>query len=143
MACQPWRLPPLPAKRATSRMSCTTASGTGSSVKSRTEGVERITSRSSMERASRGQDGVMAATVPVIRFLDRDRCIALLDEACVGRVAVVVNGVPEITPVNYAMLDGDIVFRSGTGTKLHAALTSQPVSFEVDRFDDERRTGWS
>ena len=85
----------------------------------------------------------MAATVPVIRFLDRDRCLALLDEACVGRVAVVFNGVPEITPVNYAMLDGDIVFRSGTGTKLHAALTSQPVSFEVDRFDDERRTGWS
>jgi len=85
----------------------------------------------------------MAATVPVIRFLDRDRCFELLGQACVGRVAVVVNGVPEITPVNYALLDGDVVFRSGTGTKLHAALTSQPVSFEVDRFDEQRRTGWS
>jgi nitroimidazol reductase NimA-like FMN-containing flavoprotein (pyridoxamine 5'-phosphate oxidase superfamily) len=86
---------------------------------------------------------VMAATVPVIRFLDRDRCIELLGQACVGRVAVVVNGVPEVTPVNYAVLDGDVVFRSGTGTKLHAALTSQPVSFEVDRIDEEHRTGWS
>jgi uncharacterized protein len=85
----------------------------------------------------------MAATVPVIRMLDRDRCLELLREACVGRIAVVVNGVPEITPVNYALLDGDIVFRSGTGTKLHAALTSQPVSFEVDRIDEDRRTGWS
>ena len=85
----------------------------------------------------------MAATVPVIRFLDRDRCIELLGQACVGRVAVVVNGVPEITPVNYALLDGDIVFRSGTGTKLHAALMSQPVSFEVDRIDEQHRTGWS
>jgi nitroimidazol reductase NimA-like FMN-containing flavoprotein (pyridoxamine 5'-phosphate oxidase superfamily) len=85
----------------------------------------------------------MAATVPVIRFLDRDRCLELLAEACVGRVAVVVNGVPEITPVNYGLLDGDIVFRSGTGTKLHAALTSQPVSFEVDRIDETQRTGWS
>ena len=85
----------------------------------------------------------MAATVPVIRFLDRDRCLELLGQTCVGRVAVVVSGVPEITPVNYALLDGDVVFRSGTGTKLHAALMSQPVSFEVDRIDEERRTGWS
>lgn len=85
----------------------------------------------------------MAATVPVIRFLDRDQCLELLGQACVGRVAVVVSGVPEITPVNYALLDGDVVFRSGTGTKLHAALTSQPVSFEVDRIDEEHRTGWS
>jgi nitroimidazol reductase NimA-like FMN-containing flavoprotein (pyridoxamine 5'-phosphate oxidase superfamily) len=85
----------------------------------------------------------MAATVPVIRFLDRDRCLELLGEGCVGRIAVVVNGVPEITPVNYALLDGDIVFRSGTGTKLHAALMSQPVSFEVDRIDETHRTGWS
>ena len=85
----------------------------------------------------------MAATVPVIRFLDRDRCLELLAEACVGRIAVVVNGVPEITPVNYALLDGDVVFRSGAGTKLHAALLSQPVSFEVDRIDEEHRTGWS
>jgi nitroimidazol reductase NimA-like FMN-containing flavoprotein (pyridoxamine 5'-phosphate oxidase superfamily) len=85
----------------------------------------------------------MAASVPVIRFLDRDRCFELLGQACVGRIAVTVNGVPEITPVNYALLDGDVVFRSGTGTKLHAALTSQPVSFEVDRIDETKRTGWS
>ena len=85
----------------------------------------------------------MAATVPMIRFLDRDRCMGLLAQACVGRVAVVVNGVPEVTPVNYALLDGDVVFRSGTGTKLHAALMSQPVSFEVDRIDEDRRIGWS
>jgi nitroimidazol reductase NimA-like FMN-containing flavoprotein (pyridoxamine 5'-phosphate oxidase superfamily) len=85
----------------------------------------------------------MAATVPVIRFLDEDRCRALLAEAIVGRVAVLVSGVPHVVPVNYALLDGDVVFRSGTGTKLHAAIESQPVSFEVDRIDEETRTGWS
>jgi nitroimidazol reductase NimA-like FMN-containing flavoprotein (pyridoxamine 5'-phosphate oxidase superfamily) len=85
----------------------------------------------------------MAATVPVIRFLDEDRCRALLAEATVGRVAVLVSGVPHVVPVNYALLDGDVVFRSGTGTKLHAAIESQPVSFEVDRIDEETRTGWS
>src|SRR5438132_5933499 len=85
----------------------------------------------------------MAATVPVIRTLADDRCRELLGQARAGRVAVVVNGVPEVVPVNYAVLDGDVVFRSGTGTKLHAALATSPVSFEVDRFDEERRTGWS
>ena len=85
----------------------------------------------------------MAATVPVIRYLDQERCRALLTEKCVGRVAVVVNGVPEIVPVNYAVVDGDVVFRSGTGSKLHAALASQPVSFEVDHIDETTRTGWS
>ena len=85
----------------------------------------------------------MAASVPVIRFLDEQRCRALLAEAAVGRVAVLVSGVPHVVPVNYALLDGDVVFRSGTGTKLHAALESQPVSFEVDRIDEVTRTGWS
>jgi len=85
----------------------------------------------------------MAATVAVIRFLDQERCRELLTEASVGRVAVVVNGVPEVVPVNYGVLDGDVVFRSGTGTKLHAALAEQPVSFEVDRIDEATRTGWS
>src|SRR5437588_12573310 len=124
-------------------MPCTTSSPTGSAVNSRTLGVVRITSSRSMERASRGQDGGMGATVPVSRYLDRERCRALLAEKRVGRVAVVVNGVPEIVPVNYAVLDGDVVFRSGSGTKLYAALASQPVSFEVDHIDETTRTGWS
>ena len=85
----------------------------------------------------------MTPFVPVIRYLDKARCRELLAEASVGRVAVVVNGVPEVVPVNYALLDGDVVFRSGSGTKLHAALASQPVSFEVDRIDEATRTGWS
>jgi nitroimidazol reductase NimA-like FMN-containing flavoprotein (pyridoxamine 5'-phosphate oxidase superfamily) len=88
-------------------------------------------------------DGGTGASVPVIRFLDEERCLALLGECRVGRVAVLVSGVPHVVPVNYALLDGDIVFRSGSGTKLHAAIQSQPVSFEVDRIDDDTRSGWS
>jgi uncharacterized protein len=85
----------------------------------------------------------MPASVPVIRPLDRKRCLALLGESVVGRVAVLVNGVPQVVPVNYGLLDGDVVFRSGTGTKLHAALAGEPVAFEVDRFDEVHRVGWS
>jgi nitroimidazol reductase NimA-like FMN-containing flavoprotein (pyridoxamine 5'-phosphate oxidase superfamily) len=85
----------------------------------------------------------MAATVPVIRSIDEERCRALLATSSVGRVAVVLSGVPHVVPVNYALLDGDVVFRSGSGTKLHAALGARPVSFEVDRIDEVTRTGWS
>ena len=63
-----------------------------------------------------GEKPGMGATVPVIRYLDQERCRALLAEKRVGRVAVVVNGVPEVVPVNYAVVDGDVVFRSGSGT---------------------------
>jgi hypothetical protein len=41
------------------------------------------------------------------------------------------------------VLEGDvIVFRSGSGSKLHA-LRDMPVSFQVDSFDPFHRTGWS
>jgi nitroimidazol reductase NimA-like FMN-containing flavoprotein (pyridoxamine 5'-phosphate oxidase superfamily) len=66
----------------------------------------------------------------------------LLAGAAVGRVAVVVDGHPEIFPVNYA-LDGDaVVFRTAEGTVLnHASLTQ--VAFEVDDIDESTHTGWS
>jgi RimJ/RimL family protein N-acetyltransferase/nitroimidazol reductase NimA-like FMN-containing flavoprotein (pyridoxamine 5'-phosphate oxidase superfamily) len=77
------------------------------------------------------------------RFLDRDECLERLAHARLGRAAVTVNGVPHVVPVNYALLDGAIVFRSGAGTKFHAALLSEPMSFEVDHFDPDAATGWS
>ena len=85
----------------------------------------------------------MTAPEKVIRFLSDEQSRTHLDEAVVGRVAVVVNGVPQVVPVNYVVVDGDIVFRSGAGTKLTAALFEQPVSFEVDRLDESAMTGWS
>jgi len=79
----------------------------------------------------------------VIRFLSQEECRALLEEVKVARVAVVVNGVPQVVPVNHVVLDGDVVFRTGSGTKLAAALLQAPVSVEVDKVDEEAMTGWS
>lgn len=79
----------------------------------------------------------------VIRFLSDDECRALLAEAVIARVAVVVNGVPQVVPVNHVVVDGDVVFRTGSGTKLAAALLESPVSVEVDRVDEAALTGWS
>jgi nitroimidazol reductase NimA-like FMN-containing flavoprotein (pyridoxamine 5'-phosphate oxidase superfamily) len=74
--------------------------------------------------------------------IGRSECLDLLAAHTVGRVALVVDGHPEILPVNYA-LDGDaVLFRTAEGTVLNrAGLT--PVAFEVDHIDESTRTGWS
>lgn len=45
--------------------------------------------------------------------------------------------------MNYRVLDGDIVFLTGEGTKLEAALRDTVVAFEVDEIDRWRHGGWS
>ena len=66
----------------------------------------------------------------------------LLRRSAVGRLAVVVGGVPDIFPVNHVVDRGTIVFRSAYGTKVVAAH-SDPVAFEVDGYDAESREAWS
>ena len=74
--------------------------------------------------------------------LTAEQCTKLLSEASVGRLRVLVAGRPEIYPVNHAMYGGDVLFHTGSGTKLDAAI-DQPVCFEVDGFDPVSRTAWS
>lgn len=61
-------------------------------------------------------------------------CWELLRQAVVGRLAVVVDGGPEIFPVNYLVDHGSIIFRTAEGTKLANAIDG-PVAFEVDDYD--------
>ena len=46
-------------------------------------------------------------------------------------------------PVVYALLDGDVVFRTAPGEKLIAAALNRTVAFEVDQYDVSARSGWS
>jgi len=78
-----------------------------------------------------------------LELLSTDECLVLLGQAKVGRVGVSVRAIPEIFPVNFCLLEGAIVFRTGEGTKLHAATRGQIVAFEVDDFDNDVRFGWS
>lgn len=78
-----------------------------------------------------------------MNILDVDECLVLLRWEMLGRLAVCVPGqAPSVVPVNFALSHGTIVFRSDDGEK-HDHLVGQPVSFEVDRFDWFRHTGWS
>lgn len=75
--------------------------------------------------------------------LDIDECTALLATQRVGRVAVDTGERPAIMPVLFALLDGDVVFRTAPGEKLVAAALHKVVAFETDAFDVDTRTGWS
>jgi nitroimidazol reductase NimA-like FMN-containing flavoprotein (pyridoxamine 5'-phosphate oxidase superfamily) len=71
-----------------------------------------------------------------------EECWQLLGTQPVGRVAVIVGHYPLVFPVNYAVDDRTIVYRTGVGAKLRSIHRSN-VTFEVDSIDAVHRTGWS
>ena len=78
-----------------------------------------------------------------LEILTERQCEELLAQAHVGRVAVTIGALPAIFPVNYVLMDGAIVFMTGEGTKLRAALSNTVVAFEIDAVDAFARGGWS
>lgn len=77
-----------------------------------------------------------------LEVLDRDECLDLVRTQHVGRVAIVDGGHPLVFPVNFVVDGEDVIFRTGEGTKLHAAGRTS-ACFEVDHIDVETRSGWS
>ena len=80
--------------------------------------------------------------VEALHALREEVCWELLASRRLGRLAVVVDGAPQVFPVNYAPAGRRLLFRSGPGTKLDAALHA-PVAFEVDSYDEVGGAGWS
>lgn len=69
--------------------------------------------------------------------LAEDECWNLLARRELGRLAVAVDGKPDIFPVNYVVDGPHVLFRTAVGSKL-ADLSLNPfVAFEVDEYDDE------
>ena len=75
--------------------------------------------------------------------LDRGECVALLATVPVGRVGVSIGALPVILPVNFALMDGTVLFRTVPGTKLDAATHGTVVAFEADGYAPDGTTGWS
>ena len=80
-----------------------------------------------------------------LQELDPGECSLLLRSSILGRIAVVVEGRPEIFPVNhvYDVEAGTVVFPTNARTKLHGALGWPWVGFEVDGVAPDGRSGWS
>lgn len=89
--------------------------------------------------------GLVSATATRDRLeaLSIDDCLALLPTRLVGRAAVVRDGVPVVLPVNYAFVDGAVVFRTGTGALLDAAAAGAHIAFQVDDIDEHTHRGLS
>jgi len=78
-----------------------------------------------------------------VENLSEKQCWELLRSTDVGRLAVIVGDHPDIFPVNYAIDQGTVLFRSAEGTKVTCALGDAPVAFEVDGYDPETGLVWS
>jgi nitroimidazol reductase NimA-like FMN-containing flavoprotein (pyridoxamine 5'-phosphate oxidase superfamily) len=83
-----------------------------------------------------------AAPVRDTEILSPDECWALLRESVMGRLAVTVDGSPDIFPVNPVVDHGTIVFRTAAGTKL-AGTKGRDVAFEVDGYETDTARAWS
>jgi nitroimidazol reductase NimA-like FMN-containing flavoprotein (pyridoxamine 5'-phosphate oxidase superfamily) len=78
-----------------------------------------------------------------MEVLDRAECLNLLRSTPIGRVVVTLAALPAAFPVNFALMGEDVVFMTGRGTKLQAALRNAVVAFEADGFESMGHTGWS
>lgn len=83
------------------------------------------------------------ASGPETEALDIHDCWKCLRSESVGRLAVTTDAGPEIFPVNYVPDYGTVVFRTGPGTKLDAALSGGPVALEADGLNTYGTIAWS
>jgi uncharacterized protein len=74
--------------------------------------------------------------------LSESECWSLLQKHDLGRLAIVVVGWPRVFPVNYAVGEGTVVFRTEPGAKL-AHGPGSAVCFEIDDYDATTASGWS
>jgi nitroimidazol reductase NimA-like FMN-containing flavoprotein (pyridoxamine 5'-phosphate oxidase superfamily) len=84
--------------------------------------------------------------VPLTRsgmeIIPRKECLRLLAGRHVGRLGFLIGDQPMVLPVNYGISGDVVVFRSGEGTKIDAAVCRK-VAFEVDDVDEAAGEGWS
>jgi nitroimidazol reductase NimA-like FMN-containing flavoprotein (pyridoxamine 5'-phosphate oxidase superfamily) len=86
---------------------------------------------------------------PAPEPLDEATCLRLISPGGVGRLAYVGRYGPTVLPVNYAVHEGTIVFRtahdSPTDEDLRTGIADAEyrVAFEIDELNPAAREGWS
>jgi nitroimidazol reductase NimA-like FMN-containing flavoprotein (pyridoxamine 5'-phosphate oxidase superfamily) len=78
-----------------------------------------------------------------IRELSYAECRALLVRQQAGRVAVSTPDGPHIIPLNYSVVDEQIIFRTSPFSLLATYGRNAKLAFEVDHFREEQQLGWS
>ena len=86
---------------------------------------------------------VMDTDSPVLENLSPDECMRLMGSVAVGRIVYSRRALPAVELVNFALVDGDIVIRTGAEGKLAAATRGAVVAFEADAVELDGHAGWS
>ena len=73
--------------------------------------------------------------------LSTQECWEILDRERFGRLAVAVNGDPDIFPINFLVDDQQLLMRTAPGTKLTELVINSAVAVEADGRDGD--TAWS
>ena len=76
-----------------------------------------------------------------VTVLSDDESWDLISGVSLGRLVTVLEGRPEIFPVNFVVQRHTILFRSAEGTKLFSTVMNDHVLFEAD--DHSVADGWS
>ena len=85
-----------------------------------------------------------AAKNPVLHGLSREECMELVAAGGIGRFLFDEPGRgPVAIPVNFRMAGDDVIFRTDGQGGITDGLHGQPVSFDVDHFDEALGEGWS
>jgi hypothetical protein len=95
-------------------------------------------------------DGQMPeAASPVLEPLDEQECLRLISAGGVGRIGYTGRFGPTVVPVNYALYEGTILFRTGEHSPMGEDLRTgiehaeSKVAFEIDEISPATREGWS
>ncbi len=75
--------------------------------------------------------------------LDREECWSLLAARSVGRIAFDDGDGPCVLPVNHAVSNETIRFKTSPYGALARAIEGQRVAYQVDDVDDFHSSGWS
>lgn len=86
--------------------------------------------------------GARAAQQARLAQLDEAEAWELLGDHGVGRVALAGGDGPVVLPLNYQVLDGEVMFSTREGSPLATAEGTE-IAFEADHIDDAFSKGWS
>ena len=73
----------------------------------------------------------------VVTELTSEECWEMLREEEFGRLAYRLVDEVHITPINYAVEGGSLLFRTAEGNKLLAVVMGSEVAFEIDRYGED------
>jgi len=74
--------------------------------------------------------------------LTADECRRLLASKRIGRLALTVDALPCVLPVQYEMVGGGLLLRTPGHHEVRAGLDGEVVGFEADDLDLEHGVGW-